>query len=1790
MRYLRKWQLAFVCLLALALLPFAPAPRGTAQAPGYTVTDLGTLGGEASRAYGLDECGRVVGESQAAAGASAQFRPFRWKDGVMTDLGTLGGQSGTAYALNQGETVIGSALTAGSLPHPFVRPAAGPMQDIGTLGGFSAEAQDVNASGLVVGQSEDGGLQDRAFVWQSGVGMQALTAPWGTPIRAFGINDAGQIAGSANLSTSGTHAFVTVGGVAIDLGTLGGAVSVATEVSETGEVSGYSYITVPQGSITQSFHAFRWKDANANNQSDSGEMLDLGVLAGDKNSYAYDINNDGTVVGYSETGAPGNGNVTRAFIWTSANGLQDLNVVVPGTNWTFREARGINNRGQIVGYGVNPDGKAHAFLLTPTNVGPSPCDPTPTPTPTPGTLQFSAPTYTVGEGGGSVLISVSRAGGDDGAVSINYATTTGGTATAGSDYVATSGTLNFADGETTKTFGVTINDDTTDELDETVNLTLSTPGGGATLGSQTTAVLNITDNDATPTLSITKSVTVIEGNASSTTATFVVKLTGTSSRTVTVSYTTEWREWFTGTATPGEDYTTTSGTITYAPGESGERNVNVPVLGDTVDEPNETFVLQLFGPTNATYVTIPDDTFGIGTITDDDGAPSLSVGDATVTEGNSGTTAATFTVSLLPASGQTVTVNYATANGTATAGSDYASASGTVTFAPGETTKPVTVNVNGDTTPEAHEDFFVTLSSPSNATITDNQGKGIINNDDAALTIGDRGAAEGTGVTTNFNFAVGIQFPTVNTVTVNYATADGTGTAGSDYTAVASATLTFNPGETSKNAVVSVVGDNIYENDETFNVNLSSPTNATISDSQALGTITNDEEASLFVITNGPNLFWGEGDGTFTFRVSRSGSAPGGAQVSYSTSDGTATAGSDYTATSGTLTFAAGEAFKDVTVTIINDTLDEPDDETVNLTLTPGFGASPNPASATLHIGDNDAPPIFKLDSAVYTVAEGGAVTVTVTRTGGTNAATVNYNTANGTATAGSDYAGVEFGTLSFAQGDMSKTFQIATTNDVFDETDETFNVNLFVNTGSAAGTPSSATVTITDNDATPTLSFGDASSNGDVTVAEGQGTASFKVTLSAASGQIVTVNYATANGTATAGSDYAAVSGTLTFNPGETEKFFGVPITNDTIDEPNETFLANLSGASGATIATVNDGQAVGTITDDDGEPSLTVSAAVVDEGNSGTVNATFAIRLSEASDKTVTVVYATSDGTAKAPGDYVAVPPTMLTFAPGETVKMVNVAVVGDTLDEAIFENFNVNISNPTNASISNPTGQGTIIDDDDAAAPSISIGDAIVVEGNSGTTAATFTVTLSAVSGQEVTVNYSTADGTAAAPIDYASVGFATLSFAAGETTKTITVNVNGDTANEADETFFVQLHSPAHATLADSQGQGTITNDDGTSLRFSQAAYAVNESAHFVTVTVTRAGDPSSAVGVSFATSDGTATERRDYTAVSGRLQFASGETSKSFDVLLTEDAYTESVETINLTLSNPTGGASLGGQATATVNIAADDNPPPGVNPIDVSSDFVRQHYHDFLNREPDDAGLNFWIGEIEQCGADAGCREVKRINVSAAFFLSIEFQNSGYLVYRTYKAAYGDATSPNVEGTVPVVRLQEFLPDTRSIGEGVVVGQPEWDLKLEANKNAYMAEFVQRQRFLDAFPQSMPSAQFVDKLNLNAGGVLTQSERDGLVNDLAANAKTRAQVLRAVSENSVLQQNEFRRAFVLMQFYGYLRRNPNDPQDVDFRGWKFWLDKLNEFNGDYVRAEMVKAFLDSIEYRTRFAP
>jgi len=401
---------------------------------------------------------------------------------------------------------------------------------------------------------------------------------------------------------------------------------------------------------------------------------------------------------------------------------------------------------------------------------------------------------------------------------------------------------------------------------------------------------------------------------------------------------------------------------------------------------------------------------------------------------------------------------------------------------------------------------------------------------------------------------------------------------------------------------------------------------------------------------------------------------------------------------------------------------------------------------------------------------------------------------------------------------------------------------------------------------------------------------------------------------------------------------------------------------------------------------------------------------------------------------------------------------------------------------------------------------------------------------------------------------------------------------------------------------------------STVQFTSANYTVSEGDGHVNVILSRTGDATSA-SVTMTTSDnagtqncsvanGQASSRCDYIATIGTVQFATGETSKSISIPIIDDSYAEGNETFSVNLTSGFG-STIGAQSTATVTII-DNESSSGSNPSDGASFFVRQHYLDFLNREPDADGASFWPQQITSCGSDQQCIQIKRINVSAAFFLSIEFQQTGYLVERLYKAAYGDGSGTStVNGVhfqlaVPIVRFSEFLPDTQQIGQGVVVGQNGWETVLENNKQNFTAQFVQRSRFTTAFPTSLTPAQFVDRLNSNAGspglsGVLSASERAtaialfGSATD-TSNITARAQALRQVAENQTLQTAEFNRAFVLMQFFGYLRRNPNESPDADYTGFDFWLTKLNQFNGNFVTAEMVKAFITSSEYRQRFGP
>jgi hypothetical protein len=242
------------------------------------------------------------------------------------------------------------------------------------------------------------------------------------------------------------------------------------------------------------------------------------------------------------------------------------------------------------------------------------------------------------------------------------------------------------------------------------------------------------------------------------------------------------------------------------------------------------------------------------------------------------------------------------------------------------------------------------------------------------------------------------------------------------------------------------------------------------------------------------------------------------------------------------------------------------------------------------------------------------------------------------------------------------------------------------------------------------------------------------------------------------------------------------------------------------------------------------------------------------------------------------------------------------------------------------------------------------------------------------------------------------------------------------------------------------------------------------------------------------------------------------------------------------------------------------------NAIDTADFFVRQHYLDFLGREPDESGFNFWSDQITSCGSDAGCIERRTINVSAAYFLSIEFQKTGGLVDGLYRASYGRAP-----------RYAEFMPDTAEVAQGVVVGPTDWAGRLAANKDAFVNAWVQRAEFRAAY-DGLSNSAFVDTLIAHAGVGFTGGDevRGALVSGLNHNTLTRAAALRQVVENEGFVAAKSNRMFVMMEYFGYLRRDPDES------GYQFWLNKLNQFDGNFEQAEMVKAFIVSGEYRQRF--
>ncbi|HEY9404964.1 MAG TPA: Calx-beta domain-containing protein [Pyrinomonadaceae bacterium] len=829
----------------------------------------------------------------------------------------------------------------------------------------------------------------------------------------------------------------------------------------------------------------------------------------------------------------------------------------------------------------------------------------------------------------------------------------------------------------------------------------------------------------------------------------------------------------------------------------------------------------------------------------------------------------------------------------------------------------------------------------------------------------------------------------------------------------------------------------------------------------------------------------------------------------------------------------------------------------------------------------------FSASNYVTSERTGGSVAViTVNRTGGVEGTvTVNYATGGGTATPGSDYTTTS-GTLSFAPGETTKTFTVAILDDDVYESinDETIGLTLSGQTGNVIlGTQATASLAIWDNDSRPSIILSN------LAVTEGQsGTTNAQLTvrLSPASYQTVSLNYATADNTANAGSDYVAASGTLTFQPGEFEKTIPLQINGDTAVEPDEQFLINFSNPVNLTFFGAS---SFVTIKDDD--RSFIQFIAPNFTANEGDGHALITVARTGSLAGAFTVNYTTGGGTATPGSDYTTTSGT-LSFAPGEATKTFTVSLFDDNVYEgATRETIGLTLSGQSGDVVLGSQKTATLTIQDSKGRPTIAPVSMAVPEGDSGTTNAQFVVRLSHLSVETISVNYATDDGTANVNSDYVAAS-GTLTFQPGELEKTIPLQIKGDTADEGDERFSINFSNLVNASLTIGSNLVTIVDDDHSFIQFATPSFTASEGDGRATITVTRSGATTAPATVNYLTLDdsraircddnsasgGAAFARCDYATTFDTLLFAPGETTKTFTIPLVDDGHVEPGEFVNLSLTSALG-APLGAQSSAVLSIT-DNDAANQANPVDEHAFFVRQHYLDFLSREPDADGLAAWTGVLSRC-ADAFNNDANSLSaqcdrniVSSSFFRSAEFELKGYFVYRFYRVTFNRQPS-----------YAEFVTDMRR-----VTGQTAEEVyaKRRAFTDAWVLrtdfQTVHGERTNAGFADTLLARYGLTAINTNDpanfdGDALVRLTRDELVAALDAQRMTRAQVLRAIVQSREVDAAEYNGAFVAMQYYGYLRRAPEQS------GYDAWLEVINRADGYRV---MVNGFMNSTEYRLRF--
>jgi hypothetical protein len=966
--------------------------------------------------------------------------------------------------------------------------------------------------------------------------------------------------------------------------------------------------------------------------------------------------------------------------------------------------------------------------------------------------------------------------------------------------------------------------------------------------------------------------------------------------------------------------------------------------------------------------------------------------------------------------------------------------------------------------------------------------------------------------------------------------------------------------------------------------------------------------------------------GTVNVAVIRVGNIGGAATVDFHTEDGTASAPEDYLATSGNLSFAAGDFFKVVTLSLINDDTTETS-ENFSFILNNATGSSPlgSPSTAPVFVFDDDPPPQISIDDVALTEGSSGTSSadfVVTLNHPSALAITVQYSTGDGSATAGSDYQSGS-GTVTFAPRQITQTISVPVNGDVVPEISEDFVVNL--------SAPTNATIldaqgvgTIRDDDfACPEPSFGPVN---DFTVGDNPFDLVAADFNADGKPDLATANITSKNVSLLIGNGNGGFAPALNFAVPERPR--GIAAGDFNSDNKSDLVVVQndpSTGAGGFSIL-LNDG-AGGFLPPNSTARTNTLDVAVADFNGDGKRDLALISFTSGSGAGLLSIRFGDGAGGFGPATDY----------AVGTTpLDVLAVNINADTKPDVVVVNQNTgNVSvllnngdgtlgattnfpaglNPQSAAAGDINSDGKV----DLVVPGFSDGNITVLlgDGTGGFTPGT-SLTVGVRSERCVLADLN-GDGILDLAVSDMSSDFVTPQNAgvwvlfgngAGRFTSPTQYPVsrspfaivagNFDSGARAD-LAFVQLQSTFVGVLLNTCSLSL----PGPLVEFNASRINVPEGAASVTFNVVRSGNTQSELSVDYAAGDsgnlaascssknGAASSRCDYLETRGTLTFGPNEVSKTLTIPIVDDAFVEGNETFNVVLSNPRAGT-LAIPSTLTITIVDNDSQ-TGNNPIDTPEFFVRQHYIDFLNREPDQSGLDFWVSNFTQCAGDPQCLEVRRVNVSAAFFLSIEFQETGYLVERIYKTAYGNHTATSTlngvhQLPVPIVRFNEFLFDSQKIRQGVVVGQGNWQEILETNKQSFVEEFVTSARFITTHPLGLTATQFVDNLNFNAGSPLSPAVRADLINGLTTGRLTRGQVLRAIAEDPALKTAEFNRAFVLMQYFGYLRRNPDDAPDADYTGYDFWLTKLNQFNGKFVDAEMVKAFINSLEYRQRFGP